>query len=173
MAACIMRAIWSDAPPAPAATTISTGLVGSQAASAGVVATIAVKTAAFRICPTCFFPMWLVYLDKLELPLAPLWWGLRASSSQAPTSLRMTFALECDVCKKVRSRLEARTFIEPLTRQGGLLALEVRRALVEERVHALAEILAHIGTQDQVFALFARQCPPDAAHRFLGDFERD
>src|SRR5262252_7403492 len=37
MAACIMRAIWSDAPPAPAATTISTGLVGSHAA-AGVVA---------------------------------------------------------------------------------------------------------------------------------------
>jgi hypothetical protein len=33
MAACIMRAIWSDAPPAPAATTISTGLVGSHAAS--------------------------------------------------------------------------------------------------------------------------------------------
>src|SRR5436189_6094787 len=30
-AACIIRAIWSDAPPAPAATTISTGLVGSQA----------------------------------------------------------------------------------------------------------------------------------------------
>src|ERR1041384_8814006 len=30
-AACIMRAIWSDAPPAPAATMISTGLVGSQA----------------------------------------------------------------------------------------------------------------------------------------------
>src|SRR5690242_14621636 len=31
MAACIMRAIWSEAPPAPAATTISTGFVGSQA----------------------------------------------------------------------------------------------------------------------------------------------
>src|SRR5438874_13569379 len=31
IAACIMRAIWSEAPPAPAATTISTGLVGSQA----------------------------------------------------------------------------------------------------------------------------------------------
>src|SRR5713226_8926888 len=30
-AACIIRAIWSDAPPAPAATTISTGFVGSQA----------------------------------------------------------------------------------------------------------------------------------------------
>src|SRR6185312_418979 len=31
MAACIMRAIWSEAPPAPAATTISTGFVGSHA----------------------------------------------------------------------------------------------------------------------------------------------
>src|SRR4051812_5884548 len=34
MAACIIRAIWSEAPPAPAATTISTGLLGSQAARA-------------------------------------------------------------------------------------------------------------------------------------------
>src|SRR5258705_427224 len=33
MAACIIRAIWSEAPPAPAATTISTGFVGSQAAA--------------------------------------------------------------------------------------------------------------------------------------------
>jgi hypothetical protein len=53
MAACIMRAIWSDAPPAPAATTISTGLVGSQAAAgtiASIVATaIAVLTKRF-IC---------------------------------------------------------------------------------------------------------------------------
>src|SRR5258705_13907742 len=31
IAACIMRAIWSEAPPAPAATTISIGLVGSHA----------------------------------------------------------------------------------------------------------------------------------------------
>src|SRR5438552_16449981 len=31
IAACIMRAIWSEAPPAPAATTISTGLPGSHA----------------------------------------------------------------------------------------------------------------------------------------------
>src|SRR5262245_16059530 len=36
MASCIMRAIWSDAPPAPAATTISTGLVGSQARAGGL-----------------------------------------------------------------------------------------------------------------------------------------
>src|SRR5204862_4684078 len=34
IAACIILAIWSDAPPAPAATTISTGLVGSQANAA-------------------------------------------------------------------------------------------------------------------------------------------
>src|SRR6266699_3705158 len=31
MAACIILAIWSDAPPAPAATTISTGFPGSHA----------------------------------------------------------------------------------------------------------------------------------------------
>ena len=35
IAACIIRAIWSEAPPAPAATTISTGFVGSQTAAAG------------------------------------------------------------------------------------------------------------------------------------------
>src|SRR5258708_14449035 len=34
IAACIILAIWSEAPPAPAATTISTGLVGSQAKAA-------------------------------------------------------------------------------------------------------------------------------------------
>src|SRR6185503_21107689 len=55
----------------------------------------------------------------------------------------------------------------------GLLALPVRRALVEERVHSFAEILAHIGAQDQVLAFVARQRPADAAYRFLGDFERD
>src|SRR5205814_7610580 len=33
IAACIIRAIWSDAPPAPAATTISTGLVGCHASA--------------------------------------------------------------------------------------------------------------------------------------------
>src|SRR5437660_9060653 len=40
IAACIIRAIWSEAPPAPAATTISTGLVGSHAAAAGAAASI-------------------------------------------------------------------------------------------------------------------------------------
>jgi len=41
IAACIIRAIWSEAPPAPAATTISTGLVGSQPAIAGALANTA------------------------------------------------------------------------------------------------------------------------------------
>src|SRR6476619_259062 len=41
IAACIIRAIWSEAPPAPAATTISTGLVGSQAIAGALDATIA------------------------------------------------------------------------------------------------------------------------------------
>src|SRR5829696_4071145 len=69
MAACIIRAIWSDAPPAPAATTISTGLVGSQAASAGVLAIMAVKAAAaFSICPTSFIPMSLLYLENYHRP---------------------------------------------------------------------------------------------------------
>src|SRR3954471_18252765 len=50
IAACIMRAIWSEAPPAPAATTISTGLVGSQAALAGAAAsTIASAEALQRL----------------------------------------------------------------------------------------------------------------------------
>src|SRR6266850_5819230 len=37
MAACIILAIWSEAPPAPAATTISTGLLGSHAKAGAVV----------------------------------------------------------------------------------------------------------------------------------------
>src|SRR3954469_787263 len=41
MADCIMRAIWSDAPPAPAATTISTGLFGSQATAGAAASTMA------------------------------------------------------------------------------------------------------------------------------------
>src|SRR6266850_235129 len=37
MAACIILAIWSEAPPAPAATTISTGLLGSHAKAGAAV----------------------------------------------------------------------------------------------------------------------------------------
>src|SRR5438552_4162336 len=46
-----------------------------------------------------------------------------------------------------------------------LLALPVGRPLVEEGVHAFAKILAHIGLEDQIFALVARQRTADAAHR--------
>src|SRR5712671_198378 len=49
IAACIMRAIWSEAPPAPAATTISTGLVGSQAASDALEQAAAAKAAAQKL----------------------------------------------------------------------------------------------------------------------------
>src|ERR1051326_6124675 len=49
MAACIMRAIWSDAPPAPAATTISTGLVGSHAANGALEYAAAAKAAAKKL----------------------------------------------------------------------------------------------------------------------------
>ncbi len=41
IAACIIRAIWSEAPPAPAATTISTGFVGSHAMVGTLVSMIA------------------------------------------------------------------------------------------------------------------------------------
>src|SRR5687768_9102499 len=54
-----------------------------------------------------------------------------------------------------------------------LLALPIRRALVEERVHSFAKILAHIGAQDQVPALLARQGTTEAEHRFLGGFHRN
>src|ERR1043165_3874589 len=55
MAACIIRAIWSDAPPAPAATTISTGLVGSQAVagvleSAGASAAVKAPAVLTYVC---------------------------------------------------------------------------------------------------------------------------
>jgi hypothetical protein len=45
MAACIMRAIWSDAPPAPAATTISIDLVGSHATAGALTSAAAAMTA--------------------------------------------------------------------------------------------------------------------------------
>jgi hypothetical protein len=46
IAACIMRAIWSEAPSALAATTILTGLVGSQAATAGALTSMTARAAA-------------------------------------------------------------------------------------------------------------------------------
>src|SRR5258708_35775173 len=57
IAACIIRAIWSEAPPAPAATTISTGLLGSQPALAGALRSTAASAAAVLVrCRTCLIP---------------------------------------------------------------------------------------------------------------------
>src|SRR5258708_4242448 len=62
IAACIIRAIWSDAPPAPAATTISTGLVGSQPATTGALASMADRAAAaLMMFRTGFLPYVIVY----------------------------------------------------------------------------------------------------------------
>src|SRR5579863_4856898 len=62
IAACIIRAIWSEAPPAPAATTISTGLVGSQPAIAGALASTNVNAAAdFTMFRTVFLPPYVLH----------------------------------------------------------------------------------------------------------------
>ena len=91
IAACIMRAIWSDAPPAPAATTISTGLVGSQAAaSAGALARMAERAAAavmsFR---TRFFPIDLFGLIKTEDHCADNGRAVQAASGSQPYDFGM------------------------------------------------------------------------------------
>src|ERR1700693_2828448 len=70
IAACIIRAIWSEAPPAPAATTISTGLVGSQAAIAGALASTAASAlTVLMIFRTRFLPYVFVYCGKSGISL--------------------------------------------------------------------------------------------------------
>src|SRR5213078_4432006 len=68
IAACIIRAIWSEAPPAPAATTISTGLVGSHATAGALASMIAsahvVLTSLFISDP----PLLLAYRRLDNLP---------------------------------------------------------------------------------------------------------
>src|SRR5579872_3490679 len=48
----------------------------------------------------------------------------------------------------------------------------MRRTLVEEGIHAFAEIAAHVAHQDQVLALLARQPPHQARQRLLGRRQR-
>src|ERR1700674_1333350 len=60
MAACIILAIWSDAPPAPAATTISTGLFGSHAAAGAGAVTAAKGKAATAAKDTSFILLLLI-----------------------------------------------------------------------------------------------------------------
>ena len=85
IAACIIRAIWSEAPPAPAATTISTGLVGSQAAMAGALASMAASAAvALMVFRTCFIPMsWFGPAASDMACWAPLCGVTTASSSRS------------------------------------------------------------------------------------------
>src|SRR3954451_24873751 len=54
-----------------------------------------------------------------------------------------------------------------------LLSLPVRRPLVEEGIHSLAEILAHVGAHDQIPALLTRQRAAETKHRSLGGCHRD
>jgi hypothetical protein len=62
MAACIILAIWSEAPPAPAATTISTGLVGSHAkAGAALSESMANAPAMHRILFELFGMVFLLW----------------------------------------------------------------------------------------------------------------
>src|SRR3954471_9362695 len=63
--ACLIRAIWSDAPPAPAATTISTGLIGSQASAGLLIASTAKAAVVFIQFRICFVPVFLADLRAL------------------------------------------------------------------------------------------------------------
>src|SRR5215470_8186497 len=74
-AACIIRAIWSDAPPAPAATTISTGLLGSHAKAGAVDSAIASAALAQR---HVFSNIWILPVVHGAWPppaVARLIWG--------------------------------------------------------------------------------------------------
>src|ERR1700758_7557 len=70
MAACIIRAIWSEAPPAPAATTISTGLVGSHARAGTPSASIASAAPPYKRKRLRVFAI----LLSLMFPSAPALW---------------------------------------------------------------------------------------------------
>src|ERR1700756_1687363 len=71
MAACIILAIWSDAPPAPAATTISTGLVGSHANAGAMVASAASALARKANSLLMSFPLLISerFLKRLGAPV--------------------------------------------------------------------------------------------------------
>src|SRR5258708_33869495 len=134
IAACIIRAIWSEAPPAPAATTISTGLVGSQARAgemAGALASTAASAAVARInLDMRFFPVtFYAGLESLIFFVARIVRGIGRDFKHAAGMHFMTF--EGDQRRQAR---------RPRACPTRLLALPVRLALVEEGIHALAEI---------------------------------
>src|SRR5690606_19592734 len=55
---------------------------------------------------------------------------------------------------------------------GCLAALPFRLALFEEGVHALHEILAHVGLEDQVLVALRAARVEDPAHRLLERLDR-
>src|ERR1700722_5467156 len=115
---------------------------------------------AFMIFRTCFIPVSGVpALPDTILFIAAIVRVIAREFKQRTTSQDMTFAWGC-------RQLDA-------AEGCGLFALPVRRALVEKGVHSLAEVLAHVGAKDQIFALVARQRPPDAAHRLFCHLERN
>src|SRR5919108_6484608 len=56
---------------------------------------------------------------------------------------------------------------------GSLAAFPGRLALVQEGVHAFAEILAHVAREDEVVAFAVRDLRPQAEQRFLGRLQRE
>src|SRR5690348_11997537 len=55
----------------------------------------------------------------------------------------------------------------------GLLTAEFGRALVEEGVHAFAEVAAHVAHQDQVLAFAWRKLRAEAAECFFRRLQRE
>src|SRR5689334_13312768 len=90
-------------------------------------------------------------------PQAPSKWRATSPDFRALCTLQSTSA---------RKRGEVKT-------EARLLPLPVRLALVEEGIHALAKILAHIGLEDEILPLVPRQRLAQATDSFLGDFEGD
>src|SRR3954466_2261800 len=95
IAACIIRAIWSEAPPAPAATTISTGFVGSQAKAGALMVRAASAAVVFIQFRIWFVPVVLLEAFSNLRPLCGQWpadssksvrFGLRLSPQRYPLS---------------------------------------------------------------------------------------
>src|SRR5436190_20808123 len=138
IAACIIRAIWSEAPPAPAATTISTGLFGSQALAGALASAAASAAIALMMFRMDFFPISVVQTKVAPrlprpYPLLPLCGVSRDSSSRSlpqlePDSTWLKQAAATSSCPS-------------------------RPACACPEWHpSIAKILAHAGTQDQVLA---------------------
>src|SRR4051812_1093743 len=101
------------------------------------------------------------------------WWAASSVARRRPTSMVISKSGRCG--RKATRTLLTSYFADRIHTASialpTLLTLPARLALVEEGVHSLAEILAHIRLQQQILAFVAGQRAADAAHRFLGHFE--